>query len=552
MRLLWQEHGEVWIKARKLGTGRKPKIKSEHEELLRKYLDSNPHAYIKDITNHLSAKCGLQVDQSTVWRTMQKRGWFKDRLRPPRLPDSQGLRVRRIPCEENETPTGNEINRRKRHIDIEHDPGRKPKGEKKTRVKADDKLLEKTRAYVKDLMLHRGYDSSHDYAHVQRVTAMAKHILRCEQIAHPDTIYDPLVLEMAALVHDLEDHKYMSSSPGSYQQPHAGGIIHRHHHEQLNDDSARHQEGRGLLLDSCSPPQRAAFPGHRSPITPNQDETPNSATTNEIASAASTEGQTRHQPAFPWPAGIPPPGREPSCPPPSQTSTPPTATAPPVTDPTASQIAALRAHLKTLKTPPHLIHILCTIIPCVSYSYSSQHPDIIHETIQRQPVLAILQDADRLDALGAIGIARAFTFGGARGRSLDDTLRHFHEKLEKLEAGMWTTEGKRLARARTERLAVFQSMWDEEVNGRDYISLPEGLEQERPYDDVVSSHDHPNDETVTSAITEVSGPKSEGAHHTGYATTTDKGHDVPVREIDPELQLMGDMYDIRSSPIQNR
>ena len=57
----------------------------------------------------------------------------------------------------------------------------------------------------------------------------------------------------------------------------------------------------------------------------------------------------------------------------------------------------------------------------------------------------IVQDADRLDAIGAIGIARTFAFGGERKRKLTDTIQHFYDKLLLLKDMMNTLEGKRLA-----------------------------------------------------------------------------------------------------------
>ncbi len=82
----------------------------------------------------------------------------------------------------------------------------------------------------------------------------------------------------------------------------------------------------------------------------------------------------------------------------------------------------------------------------------------------------IVQDADRLDALGAIGIARTFTYGGYKNNPIYDpnisinnynsleevknkkstTINHFYEKLLKLKDKMNTTEGKRIAEERHE------------------------------------------------------------------------------------------------------
>lgn len=68
----------------------------------------------------------------------------------------------------------------------------------------------------------------------------------------------------------------------------------------------------------------------------------------------------------------------------------------------------------------------------------------------------IVQDADRLDAIGAIGIARAFHYGGKIGNSIYDcgngkpnTLQHFEDKLFRLEGLMNTKEAKKIAKERT-------------------------------------------------------------------------------------------------------
>lgn len=91
---------------------------------------------------------------------------------------------------------------------------------------------------------------------------------------------------------------------------------------------------------------------------------------------------------------------------------------------------------------------ICAIINGVSFS---ENRDIKPDTIEGK----IVQDADRLDAIGAIGIARTFAYGGAHGRSIMDSLKHFDEKLLLLKNKMNTEEGKRIAEKRHDYIKTF-------------------------------------------------------------------------------------------------
>ena len=75
----------------------------------------------------------------------------------------------------------------------------------------------------------------------------------------------------------------------------------------------------------------------------------------------------------------------------------------------------------------------------------------------------IVQDADRLDAIGAVGIARTFAFGGAHGRDLDDSIQHFYDKLLLLKDEMNTEAGKREAERRHRFLEMFLEEYREET-----------------------------------------------------------------------------------------
>lgn len=88
----------------------------------------------------------------------------------------------------------------------------------------------------------------------------------------------------------------------------------------------------------------------------------------------------------------------------------------------------------------------------------------------------IVQDADRLDALGAIGIARTFAYGGKKNRSIfkgdinDETsIAHFYDKLIKLVNLMNTNIGKQIAEKKTKVLREYLDCFHNEWNHLDLI-----------------------------------------------------------------------------------
>ncbi|MBO6053335.1 MAG: acylphosphatase [Clostridia bacterium] len=102
---------------------------------------------------------------------------------------------------------------------------------------------------------------------------------------------------------------------------------------------------------------------------------------------------------------------------------------------------------------------ICAAINAVSYSKNGTEAPA---TIEGR----IVQDADRLDAMGAVGIARTFAYGGAHGRSLASSLAHFHEKLLRLRDGMNTDAAKKMAESRHAFLEAFLAEWEcETVTG---------------------------------------------------------------------------------------
>lgn len=107
-----------------------------------------------------------------------------------------------------------------------------------------------------------------------------------------------------------------------------------------------------------------------------------------------------------------------------------------------------RTFLKDRQVADSVTERICEVINGVSFSKNrGKRP----ATLEGQ----IVQDADRLDAMGAIGIARTFAYGGKVGRPLEDSLKHFDDKLLLLKDEMNTEAAKRIAEHRHKYMEEF-------------------------------------------------------------------------------------------------
>ncbi|KAK0270246.1 hypothetical protein LTS16_009351 [Friedmanniomyces endolithicus] len=214
-------------------------------------------------------------------------------------------------------------------------------------LKADESVLETPTPPRRDfessaLYYMSRYDPSHDFNHVLRVLALAKHILVEELAANPQTKYQRQSVVLAALLHDVGDRKYI-----------------------LPGENAERLIEKVLADNGC---------------------------------------------------------------------------------------------------PPRFIAKVALIVEHVSYSSEVKRPQLVNAMVAAHPELGIVQDADRLDSIGAIGVGRVFAYGAAKcpERGLEGSIDHFVEKLEKVESMMKTHTGKQMARERTQRLRDFRRWWEEE------------------------------------------------------------------------------------------
>jgi uncharacterized protein len=139
-----------------------------------------------------------------------------------------------------------------------------------------------------------------------------------------------------------------------------------------------------------------------------------------------------------------------------------------------------RAFLAGLQVKEETIALVGKIIRNISFKGGNFTIDF------SSPELAVVQDADRLDAMGAIGIARAFNYGGFNNREIYNpsikpdlqitreaykksstpTINHFYEKLLLLKDRMQTETGKKIAEERHRFMEIFLAQFYQEWGGK--------------------------------------------------------------------------------------
>lgn len=116
-----------------------------------------------------------------------------------------------------------------------------------------------------------------------------------------------------------------------------------------------------------------------------------------------------------------------------------------------------RKYLETKNINKEQINHICNIINNMSFSKNKE--------IKRELTLEgkIVQDADRIDALGAVGIARTFQYGGQNNREMENSIEHFDDKLLKLYDLLNTEEAKEIAKERNEFIINFYKQIKKEM-----------------------------------------------------------------------------------------
>lgn len=275
--------------------------------------------------------------ETRLWRRARCVWHVTTRRLKPRAPDSRAFPPRNIRLKHKPV---SDITKRSCFIMTNNSQPPLPVPQVPIR-EADKQLFASINSFVYEYMSK--YDNSHDYQHILRVLSNTNRILQAELKANPSVAYDTTPLFLAALLHDVGDHKY--AKPG---------------------EDAENQIANTLLQHS-----------------------------------ASSELATKVQ----------------------------------------------------------------AIVKNLSYSHEVRDPARVASAMAQHPELAIVQDADRLDAIGAVGIARCFSFGAAKmpEQPMDRAISHFEEKLYNLAGMMKTAAGKDMASRRHKVLEEFAKEWKGET-----------------------------------------------------------------------------------------
>lgn len=141
--------------------------------------------------------------------------------------------------------------------------------------------------------------------------------------------------------------------------------------------------------------------------------------------------------------------------------------------------------LRKMNVPDEIVEHVEQIIRNISFGGGNESKKF------NSKELMVVQDADRLDALGAIGIARAFNYGGYKGRAIYDpavspdlnmtkeaykksnapTINHFYEKLLLLKDLMNTEAGKQMAEKRHQFMQLFLENFYQEWEGIEVVAV---------------------------------------------------------------------------------
>ena len=145
----------------------------------------------------------------------------------------------------------------------------------------------------------------------------------------------------------------------------------------------------------------------------------------------------------------------------------------------ADALKELKKFLTSIEVTPEQIEAIVSIITRMSFKNHKEQQELSLEG-------KVVQDADRLDAIGAIGIARVMCFSGSTGRPIhkpemkprenltpeeyrngeSTAIMHFYEKLLKLKDLMNTDYGKKLAKGRHEFLELYLKQFYAEWDGK--------------------------------------------------------------------------------------